>query len=466
MSDRLFQAVKDYLNRINRELTINRLYCAVSGGIDSMVLLHILHSLKDDFRYDLAVLHLSHNIRSRDETASDWKMVRKVADSMDLQAIRGSIPAGKIADFKNEHRLSTEEAARYLRYDWFDEFLTDPQSYIALGHHGDDQIETVLMRILTGGGPTAMAGMAMVRDRYLRPFLKCERSQIAGYGRHHGVPWKEDSTNTDDTILRNRIRHQIIPVLEAGVPGFRTGIQSFIGRQVTAKKIIGDYFERYCIRRIKKEGPFFAIKYTDEVQRMDKSILAELLMYLLNKSSLETLGGHISYGFFLEAAGRLEKSKEQTVICGHGLRLQMADDCLFWDRDIVDIGKKGYLIAVDRIKRCVVHDLFSLAVCKTGASAGFAVSTASMPVFVRSRNKRDRILTAGGHKTLKKIMASWNIPGIYRDLIPVVEDAKGVQAVFGEPFGAENIFRLDKDSPKKHQWTIHINVNATDIEEQ
>ncbi len=180
---------------------------AVSGGPDSVALLHVLLALRVRFKLNLAVVHINHALRgaaSEDEEEQVAALARKHA--LRLHSARLDVSAGK---------GSLEERARNARHAIF-ENLADTHGYarVALGHQADDNAETVLMNLLRGSGSRGLAGIPPVRRRIIRPLIESRRFQILNYLRELAVPYAVDATNADTRFVRNRIRHRMIPLLE------------------------------------------------------------------------------------------------------------------------------------------------------------------------------------------------------------------------------------------------------------
>ena len=192
---------------------------AVSGGADSVALLDMLVHLKE-FRLNLIVAHLNHSLRG-EESDGDELYVRERAEQNQL---RCEVKRVDVKQLGRLERLSLEEAGRSARYD----FLRDLRkkyraNAIALGHHADDQAETVLMRLLRGAGGTGLAGMApKSRDGMVRPLLEVTRREIETYLLARGLTYRTDSSNNDTDFLRNRIRYELLPSLETYNPSIRS----------------------------------------------------------------------------------------------------------------------------------------------------------------------------------------------------------------------------------------------------
>ncbi len=184
---------------------------AVSGGIDSMVLLHLLRSLD----HLCCVVHVDHGLRG-EESDDDLAFVRE-------NCLAAGIPfASKRVDVMSKARgegLSTQMAARELRYQWFRELrMQDPQP-IALAHHADDAVETLLLGLLRGPGTRGWSSIRPSNDGIIRPLLCVGREAIARYARDHGVAFREDSSNAEPKYLRNRVRNELLPLMEGLRPG-------------------------------------------------------------------------------------------------------------------------------------------------------------------------------------------------------------------------------------------------------
>ena len=200
-----------------------RVVVAVSGGADSMALLHLLMRVRTTWNLDLVVAHLDHNIRP--ESADDASFVGEMARSWDLHFETTSLPPEALTAKGN-----LEATARRLRYQFLAQVAVDQQVDgcavdVAVAHTANDQAETVLMNLIRGSGLHGLAGMQAVRPlqlhgqpvpgvRVVRPLLDVTRSEIMQYLEEHDIPWREDASNQDRTFVRNRVRHEVLPLLK------------------------------------------------------------------------------------------------------------------------------------------------------------------------------------------------------------------------------------------------------------
>jgi tRNA(Ile)-lysidine synthase len=212
------------MNRIQpdllRRFSPNERYLVgLSGGRDSVAL---LHWLVDSSYKKLICCHLNHQLRGRASDA-DARFVRKLADRCDVDLVIGS---AKVRALASEQKLSIEAAAREARYKFFAQVAKRKRiRTIFLAHHADDVVETFLINLFRGAGSTGLSAMREVSNRRIdnvnltivRPFLGIWRTQIDDYVRKHRLKFREDASNRDVALLRNRIRRQIIPYLEKTV---------------------------------------------------------------------------------------------------------------------------------------------------------------------------------------------------------------------------------------------------------
>lgn len=211
---------------------------AVSGGVDSVVLLHALHKLQPHFGYALLVATFDHQLRG-DAGRIDVEHVQTVAESLGIAVTVGSADVQKLA---SQQQLSIEAAARQARYTFLAETAVNSGAiYIALGHHRDDQVETILMHLLRGTGLAGLRGMLQVAPfsdthlqedapdtlfeaieglQLIRPLLDIPRAEIDLFAHQHAIIHREDETNTDTQFFRNRLRHELLPVLEKIKPDY------------------------------------------------------------------------------------------------------------------------------------------------------------------------------------------------------------------------------------------------------
>ncbi|UOF91835.1 tRNA lysidine(34) synthetase TilS [Fodinisporobacter ferrooxydans] len=203
---------------IQNELKIEtgaHILVGVSGGVDSVCLLVGLHSLAEEFSWQLTVCHVEHGLRG-EESKEDADFVEQLAKRLNLPFVLGEFD---VAAFAKKQGLSTQIAARIVRYDFFEKVMREKGAdYLAVAHHADDQAETILMRILRGTSTSGMAGMHLKRKwrdfLIIRPLLWMWRHEIEEYCQMRQLSYRTDSSNVSTKYLRNKIRLELIPYIE------------------------------------------------------------------------------------------------------------------------------------------------------------------------------------------------------------------------------------------------------------
>ncbi|MCX8052261.1 MAG: tRNA lysidine(34) synthetase TilS [Armatimonadetes bacterium] len=184
---------------------------AVSGGPDSVAMLHALHEWSEEIGIKLHIAHLNHGIRG-EESNSDEEFVRQLADSL---AIPITVERVSVPQIRNRMRAGEEEAARIARHAFFQETAAKLGcNKIAVGHTADDRAETILLNIIRGTGIEGLAAMRPVTGNIVRPLIDSWRSEIEEYLTQHNLEYRVDTTNLDTTYARNRVRHRLIPLLK------------------------------------------------------------------------------------------------------------------------------------------------------------------------------------------------------------------------------------------------------------
>ncbi|AIN74586.1 tRNA lysidine(34) synthetase TilS [Flavobacterium psychrophilum] len=198
-----------------------KLLLATSGGIDSMVMLHLFQKLN----YNIAIAHCNFQLRGL-ESFGDQQFVQEYASKNKIPAF---VTHFDTENFAKDYKLSTQIAARELRYNWFYELLeTENFDFILTAHHADDNLETFIINLTRGTGLDGLTGIPEQNEQIIRPLLPFSRSEIEEYTKENSIQWREDSSNASDKYLRNKIRHDLIPILKVLNPNF---LDSFLKTQ-------------------------------------------------------------------------------------------------------------------------------------------------------------------------------------------------------------------------------------------
>ncbi len=217
IKDYMQQKVQTYIEKLQLLTPKEPVIVGVSGGTDSVVLLHVLISLG----YDCIAAHCNFHLRMQ-ESNRDEEFVRKLAHSYSIPFYFIDFETTKYAE---KHKISIEMAARDLRYDWFEELIEKHHAQaIAVAHHADDNIETMLMNLVRGTGLRGLTGIQPRNKNVVRPLLCCTREELENYLVEHGLQHVEDSTNQENNYLRNKFRNELLPLLTDINPSVRENL--------------------------------------------------------------------------------------------------------------------------------------------------------------------------------------------------------------------------------------------------
>jgi tRNA(Ile)-lysidine synthase len=213
--------LKQFQNHLSNQFPFlegKKLLLAVSGGLDSMVLVHLFQQLD----YEIVVLHCNFQLRGV-ESFGDQQFIQEYTSQ---NGISFSFTQFDTEAFAKDYKLSTQLAARELRYSWFYEQLEIQKGdYVLTAHHADDNLETFLINLSRGTGLDGLTGIPAQNDIVIRPLLPFTRQEIEEYATQNKLSWREDSSNASDKYLRNKIRHHLIPVLKELNPNFMNSFE-------------------------------------------------------------------------------------------------------------------------------------------------------------------------------------------------------------------------------------------------
>ena len=203
----MLEKLKKHCNQHFPFLKQKKVLLAVSGGLDSMVLLHLFQQL----HYEIGVAHCNFQLRGL-ESVEDQNFIQNYAEANSLPIF---ITQFDTQAFAQNYKLSIQVAARELRYNWFYELLEIHNfDYVLTAHHADDNLETFIINLSRGTGLDGLTGIPEQNDKVIRPLLAFSRQEIEAYAKQNAIQWREDSSNASDKYLRNKIRHDVVPILK------------------------------------------------------------------------------------------------------------------------------------------------------------------------------------------------------------------------------------------------------------
>jgi tRNA(Ile)-lysidine synthase len=235
----LSDQVKRTIDRYGLLERDDRLVVGVSAGVDSMVLLHLLSAYREPFHLSLIVAHVNHGFRP-EESEKEAEMVRKESERLGLPFEYGQF---NVKEFQKLGGLSPQDAARRIRFHFFYDLLRKHHARkIVLGHNADDQVETILLRLIRGSGLQGLKGILPVREEtVIRPLLETWRGEIEAFAVRERIPFLLDSSNLKKDYLRNRVRLSLIPSIEKD---YQTNFKEILLRTSTILREENDYLER------------------------------------------------------------------------------------------------------------------------------------------------------------------------------------------------------------------------------
>ena len=214
-------------------LTESKLLIAISGGIDSVVLTHLCHKLG----LNVTLAHCNFNLRG-EESDADEAFVAQLAEQLGLEVFAQRFDTEGYA--KTEKR-SIQMAARELRYEWFTELASQLDfDYILTAHHADDNLETFLINFTRGTGLEGLTGIPEVNGKFVRPLLPFSSAAITAYAKTNGISWRDDSSNASVKYLRNKLRHELVPILKTINPSLLQSFQSTLENLKATADIVAE----------------------------------------------------------------------------------------------------------------------------------------------------------------------------------------------------------------------------------
>lgn len=223
---------QNHIEQNFHQLKDKKLLLAVSGGIDSMVLLDLFYKL----RFDICVVHCNFQLRGN-ESDADEMLVRETCQD---RFIPYFIESFDTLEFAKENKLSIQLAARKLRYDWFQEIISLGFDYVLTAHHLDDNVETFLINFIRGTGLEGLTGIPAQNGNIIRPLLPFSREEIENYANENKIQWREDLSNASDKYFRNKLRHNIVPILKELNTGFLDSFQNTLHHLQQSESLVND----------------------------------------------------------------------------------------------------------------------------------------------------------------------------------------------------------------------------------
>jgi len=422
----------------------DRLIVGVSGGVDSMVLLHLLYACREAFDLSLIVAHVNHGLRPV-ESEKEAELVQREAARLGLPFEYGQF---NVKEFQKRGRLSIQDAARRVRFHFFDDLLQKHHGQkIALGHHADDQVETVLLRLIRGSGLQGLKGMLPIRDgKVIRPLLGVWEEEIQSFAMENKIPFLSDSSNLKKDYLRNRIRLALIPLMERE---YQPNFKEILLRTSNILREEDDYLEKgaeAAYRKVvREEGETLSFKFS-EYQSLHQAIQWRVIRKILGRiydrgvaveegewSDVNEMYRKLhqsSPSFLLELPrGAWVEKRYDAVLLGEG----KVKPILPFDVELIspgrtfiqEIGKEVVIEEIDRDKFKNYRGPLNTALMDYGSL--------QFPLRMRNFRPGDRFypLGAKGTQKLKNFFIDHKIPKFERPKVPLLVSGEMIAWIVG-----------------------------------
>ena len=252
---------KNHINKALPWLHEAKILIAVSGGTDSVALTHLCHQLN----LDIAIAHCNFNLRG-EESDADEDFVLHLAERLDIKVFTESF---NTTAYAKSNRLSVQMAARELRYQWFKKLaIAENYHYVLTAHHAEDNLETFLINFVRGTGLDGLTGIPEVKDHIVRPLLPFKREDLTGFLKTNNLLWREDSSNASHKYLRNKLRHEVVPILKTINPQLIDSFQNTLQHLNESSDLIEDHIAQFNQRAIAEKNKYSISYKISEFKRV------------------------------------------------------------------------------------------------------------------------------------------------------------------------------------------------------
>ena len=449
-------SVVKYIQEFNLVQPGQSVLVALSGGPDSVAMLHLFCSMRKSWKLRVGAVHLNHNIRKRGAKA-DQRFCERLCASLGVEIF---VETRDVPALAQEWKMSLEEASRKCRYDLFEAVASANKfASVALGHHRHDQAETVLFRIIRGTGRTGLLGMSPKRGIYIRPLLSVSRDAIKQYLQVHGLEYRVDRSNTDNRFARNYIRNRLVPLIERNLnPSILSQLNELADTLRPEEEFLDSLAGSEMSRTVRRMPSGRMEADTDRLEAMEVWLLRRVVRYCLAQLSV---GGQVPAKRTVDRVIDAVKAKRPQLSLPNGMRAIVAGGKLYLaSRTKVAFNKKleiGGDTEIDRLgtlfrAREECGENLDLVRVRRSQKATLSKEKLQPPLLVRSLKPGDRFRPLGmsGSKKIGDYLTDRKVPVILREEIPVVCDRKGIVWLVGYEIAE----RVKIDNNTKEALTI------------
>ncbi|MDY6016379.1 MAG: tRNA lysidine(34) synthetase TilS [Oscillospiraceae bacterium] len=401
-----------------------KVVAAVSGGSDSMAMLYILNSLKEEFGFELCAAHVNHGLRGESADRDERLVAEKCAEiGVPLHVLKADVAA-----LASEKGIGVEECGRQVRYDFFNSLGSDMT--IATAHNLSDRVETFLFNFARGGALRGLCSVPAVRDNIIRPLIDCSKAEIVDFCNKNSIEYATDETNSDVHYSRNRIRHNVVTELEKINPSFQTCALRCIDSLNEDEAFLRS-LSNEIIEKSKKDGGYDASVIADAPAPVKKRALIGIIEREFGITPENKFINSLCA--LLESSGNLQINGGITVRVRKGTldfppESEQPESALFNDGKAV-FGSAEIETEIININAINNLQNFSKQVLDYCLDCDKIIGKLT----VRSRMAGDKITLAsrGCTKSLKKLFNELSVPPEKRSCVAVIADDCGVVLVEG-----------------------------------
>ena len=426
--------VYDTLIKYNMTAGVERVLCALSGGMDSVVLTHFLATNAQKLGITVCAAHFSHGIR-KDSANAEKALCQSLCDKLGIELVCGE---GDSIAYAAENKMGLEQAARELRYNFLKSAAKQlGADRIATAHHADDNVETVIMNACRGSGVKGMCGIPPVRDEFIRPLIETYRAEVEDYATANNLNYATDLTNFEPCCRRNRIRLLDLPRMREIYPDFERVINRLSGQARVYNDRLNCQAEN-LVRCCNIRNSELSVEL-DAMLGADKAVIYRAFEIICRMAGSDSMLS----SRHLDSLYRLCTSNDPSASVDlPGLKVCRRYGSLVFAKPVCKTVYEDTLIGMGDSVTFGDWQIELTDGRRDGAYHADATKL-SFPLLVRSRREGDRIFMGGMHKSVKKLMIDRKIPKEMRDNIPVLLDNNRVVAIAG--IGFDRSYASDKE---------------------
>jgi len=448
MDDKLVERVELWAEKLDVLKPGTVVVVGVSGGADSVCLLDILHKLCSKRAFSMVAVHVNHMLRG-EESDEDERFVKSLCENYGIPL---KVFKEDVTGFANENGCSIEEAGRIIRYKNMMKVLDEQgAAHIAVAHHRDDQAETVFLNILRGAGIDGLCGMSDINDKIIRPLLEAGKTEIEAYIKRNGLSYRTDSSNYENTFLRNVIRNVVFPEIK-----LRTGMDlpASLLRMQSLLKTDRDFLAQYAEEKFKEllisEDRNMVVLKRSKVKELHQAIAGRIIRIAWERIAgslrgLESVHVNMALNIITGDGNKVSELPK-------GVRVTCEYDTVAFETDTACENPEPFALRLD-VPSTVELPAYEMIietmliardeyVKKSGETKKAKESSLTQlfdygkikeGIYIRSRMPGDVFFpyNSSGKKKLKDFFIDSKIPKYIRGSVPLLADGKNIIWVIG-----------------------------------